>query len=588
MAKDKNESKRPSDLSNLVRGHRGRMTALALASFAGALVEAGFLVLLTAVGMALVADSDVVGPFVGQTTTIPTALTLAALLLCIRLVLSLGAVVMSAGLTARVTSEQRLRLAHAFLLSSWEVQSNEPAGRLQELLTTFVSRSNQAVATLAQALTSILSLAAFLVTSLVVNPLATLAVMILLVVVGALLTPLRKLIRARSREYSQSNLAFANAVSEFGSLGMEMQTFGVQDRFIGKIDDLTHTTISAQRRVNILSDSLSPLYSTLAYGAALGGVALLSSVRGFSFLDIGAVMLLMLRSLGYGQQLASALGKLASATPFLERVRIAIDKYSSSPATQGEVVAASATPLVANDVDFGYVEGRTALAGASFKIDPGEVVGVIGPSGAGKSTLAQLLLGLREPSAGSISVAGVPLKDVQRDWWTERMVFVAQDARLFTGTVAENIRFFREGIDDEQLRTAARKANLLVDIESLSDGFDTHLGERGSQLSGGQRQRLSIARALAGSPEFLVLDEPTSALDGRSESLIRETLDELRGQVTIVLIAHRMSTLDICDRIMVVEDGRITAFDKPSSLVQSNAFYRSALQIAGVEVGGSQ
>ena len=126
---------------------------------------------------------------------------------------------------------------------------------------------------------------------------------------------------------------------------------------------------------------------------------------------------------------------------------------------------------------------------------------------------------------------------------------------------------------------------MLVDIEALPQGFDSHLGERGSQLSGGQRQRLSIARALAGNPELLVLDEPTSALDGQSEALIRDTLGGLHGKVTVVIIAHRMSTLEICDRIMVIEGGRMTAFSSPSALREDSDFYQNAMAVAGISAG---
>ncbi len=157
-----------------------------------------------------------------------------------------------------------------------------------------------------------------------------------------------------------------------------------------------------------------------------------------------------------------------------------------------------------------------------------------------------------------------------------------QDPLLFTGTVAENIRFFRPDLDEEALHHAAAQANVLKDITALPHGFDTHLGERGSQLSGGQRQRLSIARALVGRPELLILDEPTSALDGESEALIRQTLSDLQGRVTIVIIAHRMSTLDLCDVILVVEDGRVTAQGTPQELREHSAFYRRALSVAGL------
>ena len=219
----------------------------------------------------------------------------------------------------------------------------------------------------------------------------------------------------------------------------------------------------------------------------------------------------------------------------------------------------------------------------SLRLDPGEALGVIGPSGAGKSSLAQLLLGLRRPDTGRATVSGVPLQEVDRQWWSRRVAFVAQHPLLFTGTVAENIRFFRPDISDEAVRAAAREANVLQDIMGLPHGFDTHLGERGSQLSGGQRQRLSIARALAGSPEVLILDEPTSALDGHSEAMIRDALRRLHGRMAVVIIAHRMSTLDLCDQLLVLEAGRVTAYGTPEELRASNDFYRRALTLAGLQ-----
>ena len=130
---------------------------------------------------------------------------------------------------------------------------------------------------------------------------------------------------------------------------------------------------------------------------------------------------------------------------------------------------------------------------------------------------------------------------------------------------------------------AATQANILKDIQALPQGFDTHLGERGTQLSGGQRQRLSIARALAAEPELLVLDEPTSALDGMSEALIRNALAGLKGRVTVVIIAHRLSTLEMCDRIMVIESGEVTAFDSPDALRRSSDFYQKSLIVAGIQ-----
>lgn len=580
--KRRREPLRGSVLWALAVRYRGTMVLLAVLSFVGALLEAFFLVVLTGVAMALVGGTGLVGPLLGVSVTIGQALGIAAVCLVTRLALTLIGIELSARFTATVTTDQRSRLAHAYLRTSWATQQSEPAGRLQELLTSFVGRMSSTAATLTGLVAALLSLLAFLATGLAVDPLATLAVLVALLLVGAVLRPLRDRIRRRSHAAADAGLAFANAVSELGALGLEMQTFGVQNHFIGRIDDLTHRNTRTQKTVQVLGSVLAPLYMTLAYAAVLIGVAVLSVIGFDDLAAIGAVLLLMLRSLSYGQQLSTLAGQLASTHPYIELVGTTLARYEAEHADDGTAIPSAVTPLTLDDVTFGYAPDRPALRDVTLTIEAGEVVGVIGPSGAGKSTLAQLLLGVRPPDAGVVRVAGVDLRTVQRRWWTRRIAFVAQDPLLFTGTVADNIRFFREGLSDADLRHAAASANVLADIEALPGGFATHLGERGSQLSGGQRQRLSIARALVGGPELLVLDEPTSALDGQSEALIRDTLAGLRGRVTTVIIAHRMSTLDICDRIIVIEDGRVTAYGTPAELQRDSAFYVNALAIAGI------
>ena len=577
--------KRPggwSVLWGLARNYRSRMVLLGVASFVGAMLEAGFLVLLTTTVLALAAGRDTVGPLLGQSISATTALLIAAAAVVLRLLLSLATVRISAALGAFVRTEQRLRVAKAYLRADWGVQQGEAAGRLQELLTSFVGRINAAMTSLTQAITASLSLVAFLSAGVVVDPVATVAVLGALAVLGLGLTPVRLRIRSAAAQLTTTDMAFATTIAELGSLGQEMQTFGVRDRFESRLSDVVEATTEQMRRVQVLSGTLSPVYTFLAYAAVIAGVAVLQ-VLGFGNLAaIGSIMLLMLRSLSYGQQLLAVSGAIAAALPSLERVDETVDRYVKRRADEGGERPASATPVVFDGVTFGYAADRPALADVRLTIDPGEMLGVIGPSGAGKSTLAQLVLGLRSPTDGVVTAGGVDLRQVDRAWWTHRVAFVPQDAVLFTGTVAENIRFFREGLDDTALMRAAEQANVLADIERLPLGFDTHLGERGSQLSGGQRQRLSIARALVGEPELLVLDEPTSALDGLSEALIRETLAGLHGRVTVVIIAHRMSTLDLCDRIAVIEHGRLTALGSPDALRSDSAFYRNALAVAGI------
>lgn len=571
-----------SALGGLLAIHRGTMLLLASVSFVGALLEALLLVIITAMGVALAASTTVVGPVLGHLLPLNTALVIAGGVLVVRLGLNMTGSSIAARLSATVTRRQRMVLTHAYLDADWPTQQGEPPGRLQELLTSFVSRTNQTIMMLTQAITAFLSLLAFVGTGIAVQPISAIAVIAVLLLVATLLIPLRQAIRRRSVTLSNESLAFASTVSELGSLGLEMQTFGIQHQLTDRIDELNRLTAYHQRRVLALSGALSPVYIAVAYTALLGGIAALAALDFGDLTVIGAIMLLMLRSLSFGQQLASAWGSLAANAPFLDHIEEAVNRYQATPAPSGAVTPRSATPIEAVDVSFVYPNGQMALRHARFKIEPGEIVGVIGPSGSGKSTLAQLLLGLREPTSGAVLACGTALRQVDRNWWTDHVAFVAQDALLFTGTVAENIRFFRGGFDAPALHEAAAKAHILDDIQALPNGFNTRLGNRGGQLSGGQRQRLCIARALAGRPEVLVLDEPTSALDGRSEALIRKTLETLKGQTTVIMIAHRMSTLDICDRIMVIEGGRVTGFDAPSVLLERNRFYRYALRGAGI------
>lgn len=569
-------------LWELAGAYRWRIVLLAVLSFAGAMLEAGFLVILTALVLSLVSGHEVIGPLMGHNVPVIPALIFCWVALILRLALSLLSNQVAASLGAYVRTRQRRRVAHAFLRSSWSVQQAEPSGRLQELLTSFVGRINAAMLALTQAVTASLSLFGFMAAGVLIDAGATATVLGALALLGFFLVPLRRLIRRHAAYSTEADLRFATTTAELGTLGQEMRTFGVENRFEEQLDRVIVGATEGQRRMQVLTGALAPSYTFLAYSSVIGGVALMRWLGVGNLGAIGAVMLLMLRSLSYGQQLLSVAGLLAAAMPYLERVDEEVRRYTSQPAARGSTVPDAVTPLVFRDVEFAYQDGNAVLADINVTIPAGEILGVIGPSGAGKSTFAQLLLGLRSPTVGSVTVNGVQLTSVDRTWWTRHVAFVPQDPLLLTGTVAENILFLRDGLTAADLTRSARQANILDDIQRLSDGFDTHLGQRGSQLSGGQRQRMSIARALVSAPSLVVLDEPTSALDGHSEALIRDTLADLKGQVTIVLIAHRMSTLDLCDRIMVIEHGRVTGLAAPAELRRTSDFYRHALEVAGI------
>lgn len=570
-----------SALWKLLRPYWSRVAALSVTSFGGGLLEAAMLVLLTNTAASITEGEGTLNAL-GFRVPVTVTLATVAAMLAVRLVISIVGVRLSARLSTRVLTDQRLRLSHAYLGANWELKQSQPAGRLQEMLTTFVGRSLAAVSLFTSWVTAWLSLTAFVAMALIVDPAATGLLVVALAVLGALLGPLRSRIRRLGAATARTGLAFTNTVAELGSLGLEMHVFGAQESFTERIGSLSRANIRANYVAQLYSGALAPTYVSLAYGSVVAGMAVFAVGGSGNIASVGAVLLLMLRALAYGQQLQTASGAIAGSVAYLAKTQETISEYQAAVASDGTSEPAAVTPLELENVTFAYTGGRNVLTDISARIETNEIIGVIGPSGAGKSTLVQVLLGLRDPAAGVVRAAGTDLRGVSRKWWTERVALVPQDAALMTGTVAENIRFFRSGIGEDALRRAAAQANILDEIAALPHGFDTHLGERGGKLSGGQRQRISIARALAAEPELLILDEPTSALDVRSEALIREALTRLRGRTTVVVVAHRMSTLDICNRIMVIEDGRLAAFEAPGDLHLRNAYYRNALALSGI------
>lgn len=569
-------------IRRLVWPWRRRVGVLVAVSFLSGALEALFLVVVTRTALAIADGRDATGLLAGWKFSITVALIIAGALLMARLSISLVGVAVSTALNAQLSTTLRGDLTDAYLWASWATQQGEPAGRLQQLLTGFVGSALGVVTSFTSTVTASLNLAALLAIAVVVDPVASLVVVAALLSLGTVLAPIRRRIRLRSRTAARAQMDFARSVSELGQLGLEMQTFGVRDRFASTIGHLVAVEARASRRANTLQGFLPHIYTSLAFAALLLGLAIASLVGVGELSAIGAVMLVMLRSLSYGQQLQTASGGLMRSLPFLDVLETTLATYRSQRATGGETMIDSVGPVRATGVAFAYSDERPVLTDVSFCIEPGEIVGIIGPSGAGKSTLVQLLLGVREPISGMITVGGIDLTSIDRTSWTQSVSFVAQEAQLITGTVEENIRFFRPNLTDDLVREAARAANVLTDIEALPEGFATHIGERGSQLSGGQRQRLSIARALVNQPKLLILDEPTSSLDVMSEALIRDSITSLRGQVMVVIIAHRMSTLDMCDRLMVIEGGRVVAFDTPEALRRNSDFYRQALALSGI------
>ncbi len=575
-------------LGPFLEGQRRRLVLLSATAALGGFAEAAVLVLISRIAFALAAKGDQrseiavdLGP-VHTVLSLPFLLGLAATLIVLRLALNIGQARLSARTSTSVLARTRKQLVALYLGASWSLQAEERDGRLQELLTTYAVNASYSVLLLANGTVAVFNLSAFVLTALAVNPAGAVVVAVTALLLAVMLRPIRAAVRRRSRRSAEANLALATSLTELASTTQEVRIFEVEHQVRRRLDAQTDVAAEEQYRTSVLGQVTPAFYQSMALFLVVVALAVAYAVDFTSLASLGAVILIMLRSLTYGQSVQTSLQGLHSSVPYLDTLQAEEDRYRAAGIDRGGDPIDTVGDLTFDDVSFEYEPGQLVLRHLDFHVHRGEIIGIVGPSGAGKSTLVQLLLRLREPTEGRLLVDGRDVRELSIDDWYHHVTFVPQDAHLFAGTIADNIRFFRDDVPDGAVKEAAMQAHLHNDIVARPLGYDTPIGERGDHLSGGQKQRLCVARALLERPSIVVLDEPTSSLDARSEALMRETISGLVPRMTVFVIAHRPSTLSMCDRIMVIHGGALQGFDEPAQLEQDNPFYRDVLKLSGM------
>jgi subfamily B ATP-binding cassette protein MsbA len=298
--------------------------------------------------------------------------------------------------------------------------------------------------------------------------------------------------------------------------------------------------------------------------------------------DIGGFIVAVMFLSGPMGALASLYTRLQRASGAAERIFLVLDE-GQEPADRDDAVPFphGEGQVSFRDVCFEYIAGVPVLRNLSLTLPAGRITAVVGPSGAGKTTLSALVYRFYDPQSGQIDIDGVPIDRIRREDLRAHIGIVPQDPILFNGTLWENIRYGRLDATDDEIRQAARDANVEEFLRGLPDGFETMIGERGVTLSGGQRQRVAIARALLKDPRILILDEATSALDTKSEALVKEALDRLMRGRTTLIIAHRLSTIQDADQIAVLVGGQVVETGAHAALLAVGGSYAELYDLAG-------
>ena len=370
----------------------------------------------------------------------------------------------------------------------------------------------------------------------------------------------------------------------------EVKTAGRERYFYDRFSDARAALSRAQYRQAALHDVLRLAVETVFVCAMLLVVILLVS-RGRPGQDIVAVLGLYayagFRLVPAANRISRNLGQIRVGRPFLHDVIAdfeAIEAERPVTATPPPADEARFAQVIRfENVSYSYTTGGAAvLQDVTIAIPKGEAVGIVGQTGAGKSTLVDLLLGLLQPTAGRVSVDGRDLRDHSR-WWQRQIGYVPQDFYIVDDTLRRNIAFAipDRDIDERKLEAAARVAQLQEFVAGLPGGLETLVGERGIRLSGGERQRVVIARALYHEPQVLVFDEATAALDNQTERDLARAIESLHGAATLIVIAHRLTTVRGCDRLIVLEQGRVAATGSYDELLASHPGFR-AMATGGV------
>ncbi|MBI2444522.1 MAG: ABC transporter ATP-binding protein [Candidatus Magasanikbacteria bacterium] len=497
-------------------------------------------------------------------------------------ILSLLATRLSARLAADYERTTRVTLLEGTLRARWPYLLKQKIGYLDQLLTTDVMASASCLHYISATIAVAASLLVYTVIVINISPLAALLTVLSGAVLFYLFKPLFYRSRQNARVVSELYKDMAHLVSErligmktVKALGGEGATVAEAAPLFARIRRLNISIVWIKNYTGVL----------LQLAGVLFVVALFSffyKLTTFNLAAFAVAVYAINKIFAYLQLTQAQLHSLNAQLPYVSNLL----RYQAEVQGEAETAAGSqpfrfANQLVFDQVNFSYAGAAgAALVDFSVAVKRGEFVGLVGPSGSGKTTVADLLLRLYEPERGALLLDGVPAGEISRGEWRRSIGYMAQEVFLLNDTIENNIRFYDASITDAALTEAVRAANLENFIRGLPQGLATIVGERGVRLSGGERQRIALARVLARAPDILALDEATSALDTESEQSIQQAILNLKGRVTVIVIAHRLSTVMSADRVLVLAQGRLAESGAPQELLNNPTSHFARLYAA--------
>lgn len=470
--------------------------------------------------------------------------------------------------------ETRERLFKKTLETDWSYLMHQKTGRLNDIVMGDVGGASGALNSMSGAVLTGTSLITYAIIAVNISVPITLATLGLGAFLFFLFKPIFYQVRKLSGKTSETIKMLAHHLNQHVAGAKTIKSMSLENEVFQKgmayFDDLKNIRLKWSRYGILLNTFVEPVSLGLVVAIFL------TSYRNpdFNIATFVAIIYLVQKMFTFVQSIQGKFNVVNESLPLIN-ILVAYEKEldKNRGFVGGNKQFILNRTLEFKNVSFGYAGGQNIVNSLNLSINKGGMVGLIGPSGAGKTTIVDLLLRLFRPQSGELLIDGTNIDEIDKKSWHDNIGYVSQDIFLLNDTIENNIRFYNNSLTHKDIKEVTRSANIYDFIETLPDKFQTIVGERGIQLSGGQRQRIVLARILARKPSILVLDEATSALDNESEHKIQEAIKNLRGKLTILIVAHRLSTVMHMDKIAVIKDGVIAEEGSPQELLSNNQSY---------------
>lgn len=506
--------------------------------------------------------------------SLPTIITLMIVLFASKALFLYIASSLNAKIYVDYELETRERLFKKTLESDWPYLMRQKIGYLDAVLMNDIGGTSGALHNLSAAILTGTSLITYAIIAINISIPITLTTLVLGLILFICLKPIFYKVRKLTGKTSETIKELSHHINQHIIGGKTIKSMSLEKNVLEKgvsyFEDLKNIRLEQHKYSLFFNTFLEPISLLLII------IIFLASHRNpsFNIVTFIAIIYLVQKMFSFIQSIQAKFNLINESLPLINLL-ISYEKEldKNQEFKGGNKKFSFNRNIELKNVSFKYSSGQDIIKSLNLYINKGEMTAIIGPSGAGKTTIIDLILRLLRPHQGEILIDSLNVNDIDLKSWRDNIGYVSQDIFLLNDTIENNIRFYNNSLSHEDVIETSKSANIYDFIETLPDKFNAIVGERGIQLSGGQRQRIVLARALARKPQILVLDEATSALDNESEHKIQEAIKNLRGKLTILVIAHRLTTVTHTDKILVLKDGIIAEEGSPQELLNNPESY---------------